>query len=169
MAGKLTVIAALVGLAACRASKEPEQAAAIAAAVPDSPNTAAAMGSAGGQPLPSLTPTPTPTQMSTAITDGRLPTVFVGRWGLVPADCTSTRGDNKGLMTVTPDRLAFYESRATITRLEGVSPTELRATLAFTGEGQEWREETGLVLEDGGRVLVRVVDGERLRYTRCDA
>lgn len=163
MAGKLTVIAALVGLAACRAPEEPEQAATIGAAVPDSPNTAAAMGSAGGQPLPAPAPAPT------AIADGRLPPAFVGRWGLVPADCTSTRGDNKGLMTVTPDRLAFYESRATIARLEGVSPTELRATLAFTGEGQEWREETGLVLEERGRVLVRVVDGERLRYTRCDA
>lgn len=165
MAGKLTVIAALVGLAACRAPEEPEQAATIGAAAPGGPNTAAAMGSAGGQPLPAPAPAPAPT----AIADGRLPSAFVGRWGLVPADCTSTGGDNKGLMTVTPDRLAFYESRATIARLEGVSPTELRATLAFTGEGQEWREETGLVLEDGGRVLVRVVDGERLRYTRCDA
>lgn len=159
MVRKLTVVAALVGLAACRVPEEPEEAAMVGRALPGSPNTAAVMGSAGGQPLPA----------PTAIADRRLPPAFVGRWGLVPADCTSMNGDNTGLMTVAPDRLTFYESRATIARLEGVSPTELRATLAFTGEGQEWREETGLVLEDGGRVLVRVVDGERLRYTRCDA
>ena len=99
----------------------------------------------------------------------RLPQPFIGRWGLTAEDCTGTAGNNAGLMVIAPDLLTFYESRATIARLEGVSPAEFRATLAFTGEGQEWREETGLVLEEGGRVLVRVVDGERLRYTRCNA
>ena len=29
-----------------------------------------------------------------------IPAAFHGRWGMVPADCTSTRGDNKGLITV---------------------------------------------------------------------
>jgi hypothetical protein len=161
MVRKLTVVAALVGLAACRVPEESEEVAVIGRALPSSPSTAAVMGSAGGQPLAAPAPA--------AIADVRLPPAFVGRWGLVPADCTSRKGDNKGLMTVAPDRLTFYESRATIARLEGVSPAEFRATLAFTGEGQEWREETGLVLEEGGRVLVRVVDGERLRYTRCNA
>ena len=101
--------------------------------------------------------------------DGRIPAAFLGRWGLVPADCTSTAGDNKGLMTVEPDRLTFYESRAAIAKLEGVSPTELRATLAFTGEGQEWTQQTPLILENEGNSLTRVADGQTLRYTRCGA
>lgn len=100
---------------------------------------------------------------------GRIPEPFLGRWGLVPADCTSTRGDNKGLMTVEADRLSFNESRATIAKLEAVSATELRATLAFNGEGQEWTEQTPLVLEDNGNVLTRLADGQTLRYTRCGA
>lgn len=103
------------------------------------------------------------------VADGRLPAAFVGRWGLVPADCTSTAGEAKGLMTVTPDRLSFYESRANIARLEAVSPTQLRATLAFTGEGQEWTQQTPLVLENDGAVLTREADGQTLRYTRCPA
>lgn len=103
------------------------------------------------------------------IADKHIPPAFLGRWGLVPADCTSTAGDNKGLMTVAPDRLSFYESRATITRLEGVSSTELRATLAFSGEGQQWTEDTPLTLEENGNVLTRVADGQTLRYTRCAA
>lgn len=103
------------------------------------------------------------------VMDGRIPAAFLGRWGLVPADCTSTAGDNKGLMTVEPDRLSFYESRASIAKLEGVSPTELRATLAFSGEGQEWTQETPLILENDGAALTRVADGQTLRYTRCGA
>jgi hypothetical protein len=103
------------------------------------------------------------------IIDGRIPAAFLGRWGLVPADCTSTAGDNKGLMTVEPDRLSFYESRASIAKLEGISPTELRATLAFSGEGQEWTQETPLILENDGAALTRVADGQTLRYTRCGA
>ncbi|QNE33259.1 hypothetical protein F1C10_01780 [Sphingomonas sp. NBWT7] len=98
-----------------------------------------------------------------------MPPAFLGRWGLVPADCTSTRGDAKGLMTVEADRLTFYESRATISKLTAVSPTELRASLAFSGEGQEWTQETPLVLEDNGNALTRVADGQTLRYTRCTA
>ena len=104
-----------------------------------------------------------------AAVDGNIPASFQGRWGLVPADCTSTNGDNKGLMTVEPDRLTFYESRATITKLDVRSPTELRAALAFTGEGQTWTQEMPLVLEDGGTVLTRIADGQTLRYTRCGA
>jgi hypothetical protein len=103
------------------------------------------------------------------ITDGKIPPRFQGRWGLVPADCTSTKGDNKGLMTVGRDRLSFYESRASVSKIEALSPTELKVSLAFTGEGQEWTQDTPLVLEQNGNVLTRFADGQTLRYTRCGA
>ena len=104
-----------------------------------------------------------------AVADGKIPAAFLGRWGLVPADCTSTKGDNKGLMTVEADRLTFYESRATIAKLEVVSPTELKATLDFSGEGQTWQQETPLILEDDGNALTRTAEGQTLRYARCAA
>src|SRR5437868_4439151 len=41
-----------------------------------------------------------------------IPAALQGRWGLAPNDCTSTRGDAKGLLVIGPDQLTFYESRA---------------------------------------------------------
>ena len=114
-------------------------------------------------------PNPVPTATDAATADGRIPEPFRGRWGLVPADCTSTRGDSKGLMTVEADRITFYESRAAVTKLRLVSPTELKASLAFSGEGQEWTQDTPLVLEDNGNALTRFADGQTLRYARCGA
>ena len=38
-----------------------------------------------------------------------IPASLHGRWGLTPADCTSTRGDAKGLLIVSADGLKFYE------------------------------------------------------------
>ncbi|OWK28179.1 hypothetical protein [Sphingomonas mucosissima] len=152
---RLTVAAAFLMLAACNAPEQQSEAAVNDGALAAGANTADVVANAASTPEP--------------VADRRIPSAFLGRWGLVPADCTSTMGDNKGLMTVTPDRLTFYESRAAIARLEALSPTELRASLAFTGEGQEWTQETPLILEENGRVLVRVAEGERLRYTRCDA
>lgn len=103
------------------------------------------------------------------VLNGKIPPSFHGRWGLVAADCTSTAGDNKGLMTVEADRLSFYESRASVSRIEALSPTELKVSLAFSGEGQEWTQDTPLVLEQNGNVLTRFADGQTLRYTRCGA
>lgn len=119
---------------------------------------------------PDAASTPEPASEEAAVAaDGKMPPAFQGRWGLVPADCTSTRGDNKGLMTVETDRLTFYESRATIAKLVLVSPTELKATLDFSGEGQTWQQETPLVLEDNGNALTRVAEGQTLRYAKCAA
>ncbi len=43
---------------------------------------------------------------------GKIPASLHGRWGMTPADCTSTRGDAKGLLIVSADGLKFYESVA---------------------------------------------------------
>ena len=42
-------------------------------------------------------------------------------------------------------------------------------TLTFTGEGQEWTQETPLILGEDGVTLTRLVDGRKLQYTRCGA
>ena len=51
-------------------------------------------------------------QGSVPATAGRIPVAVQGRWGLTPGDCTSIRGDTKGLLVVSADRLQVYESRA---------------------------------------------------------
>ena len=52
-----------------------------------------------------------------AATANVIPAAFHGRWGMVPADCTSTRGDDKGLITVDANSIKFYESRATLAKV----------------------------------------------------
>ncbi len=79
-----------------------------------------------------------------------IPAALHGRWGLVPADCTSTRGDNKGLLTITADTLRFYESVGTLGKVVERDTGRLVADFAMTGEGQSWTRRMVLDAEDGG-------------------
>lgn len=101
-----------------------------------------------------------------------IPAALQGRWGLVSADCTSTRGDNKGLLEVGPETLRFYESRGTLGEVTASQPDLVRATFAFTGEGMEWTREMQLRLIGGKDRLERTEYGpeaaaELLLYERC--
>jgi hypothetical protein len=95
-----------------------------------------------------------------------------GRWGLVPADCTSTRGDGKGLLTVSPGSLKFYESVGKLGAIKTRTDTSLRADFAFSGEGMTWtRDET---LSVSGNKLTRTErggdepgSGGPFTYTKC--
>lgn len=101
-----------------------------------------------------------------------IPAAMQGRWGLVAADCTSTQGDAKGLLEISPTVLKFYESRGTLGTVTEGDDDEIRATFAFTGEGMEWQREMELELDNDGKTLVREEFGEdavpgELRYSRC--
>ena len=101
-----------------------------------------------------------------------IPPVVQGRWGMVAADCTSTRGDAKGLLVITADQLAFYESRAALQEVIERSETRVVGTFAFTGEGQTWERRVSLDTQDDGTVLIRREHGEGaeagpFRYERC--
>ena len=103
-----------------------------------------------------------------------IPAEFQGRWGLVPADCTSTRGDAKGLLVVGANSLKFYESVAKLSLVREASAVGLLGDFAFTGEGQEWTARAQLTLELGGKEMIlteTAVDPPSvpLRYTRCPA
>ncbi|MBA3676584.1 MAG: hypothetical protein H0W74_04180 [Sphingosinicella sp.] len=103
-----------------------------------------------------------------------MPAALRGRWALTPNDCTSTRGDAKGLLIISDKQLRFYESRATLGRVEESGPNRIEADFSFTGEGQEWQRRTTLEGQDGGRTLIRRESGQDampgpLRYSRCEA
>lgn len=134
----------------------------------EAPDTAMPTGPDGGAGDGS-----TPTAEDTADVPGAvIPQAAQGRWGLVPADCTSTRGDAKGLLVVSPTTLTFYESVGTLGTIAERSDSRIRAQFAFNGEGMSWMRDEMLDVRDGGKTLIRREYGDDaapgpLKYTRC--
>jgi hypothetical protein len=146
---------ALAALAACDGSTQ-------GADEPASPGDTTTV-SPSPTPEPAAAETPAPTEIPVAIR---------GRWGLVPADCTSTRGDAKGLLTIAGDKLEFYESVGTLDTIMEAEPTRIRAAFDFEGEGMTWQREVVLDVQDSGATLIRRDYGEDaapgpFRYAKC--
>ena len=101
-----------------------------------------------------------------------IPESFRGRWGLTSIDCTTTRGDAKGLLTVSDSKLTFYESRGTLNKILGATVLSFDGRYGFSGEGQTWlRTERFKLIGDQ---LHRTTDAEpgqeppvNLTYARC--
>ena len=91
----------------------------------------------GAAPPPNATTPPQPGSGSSRPA-AAIPAALHGRWGLTPGDCTSTRGDNKGLLVVSAGELKFYESRAVPTGNTQSSADSFSADFTFTGEGMTW-------------------------------
>ena len=100
-----------------------------------------------------------------------IPAAFHGRWGMVAGDCTSTRGDNKGLITVDSNSIKFYESRATLAQVTGDAPENFTGDFRFTGEGQTWTKPQNLKLTGSRNTLVRSESEPAMSFTykRCAA
>ena len=98
-----------------------------------------------------------------------IPAAFHGRWGMGPDDCTSTRGDAKGLITVGGKTIQFYEARATLTDVTLNAPENFTGTFAFAGEGQTWTNSQNLKLTGSSNTLVRSEADVSQSYTykRC--
>ena len=125
-------------------------------------------------PLPAI-PVPSepsaPTAVDTAVPK-EIPAALQGRWGLVENDCDPKRDDAKGLLTIGPDTLGFYESRAKLGQIKEIDDSRIRASFDFSGEGMTWSRDEALDAQDGGKTLIRREYGEDaapgpLRYTRC--
>lgn len=165
----LPLIATCAALALTACSREPD------AENPATPTAAAGAGSTASISEPSVpAPLPTPSDTGVAAEGARaaIPMALRGRWGLVPADCTSTKGDAKGLLEVSAGQLKFYESVAKLGAVKETGETRLRATFHYTGEGQSWTQDIVLDAQDGGQVLIRRDYGPDampgpLKYTRC--
>jgi hypothetical protein len=120
-----------------------------------------------------VTPSPTPSATGAAPAQS-IPLAIRGRWGLVPGDCTSTRGDAKGLLTIDATTLRFYESLGTVGAIKQRSDSLIRAAFAFSGEGMTWTRDEVLDAQNGGRTLIRREYGEDaapgpFKYARCPA
>lgn len=149
----LTVLA----LAACSAETDPND-------PQNAQNSDPALSQLSAMPLPSQSPG--------AVAAAAIPAAMLGRWGLVAADCTSTRGDAKGLVLIEPTGLKFYESIAQLGAVSERSDAAIRASFEFTGEGMDWTREMALELGEAGKTLVRREFGsdaasEPFEYRRC--
>ncbi len=150
--------AAALSLAACGTEPAPE--ANVAA------NDAVVEASAPS-PAPSANATNAVASAARAI-----PVLLRGRWGLTAEDCTSTRGDAKGLLEIGETQLRFYESRGTLGTISQQDEARIIAEFDFEGEGQTWQRLVTLDSDDGGRTLSRHEAGAdamegTLRYRRC--
>ena len=150
-------LSALLVVGAMAACERRDPVADEANAIPPAPATDSAGTIAGGPPSANV---------SGAVA-GSIPAALQGRWGLTPADCTSTRGDAKGLLEIGPDSLKFYESRAVPGTSIETGDQGISGNWNFTGEGQEWSKYVSLKLE--GKVLTRTERNPvaSYNYARC--
>jgi len=157
--GVAGLVAGVVCLAGC-SGKSPEQPAAGSSSAP-----------VEAQPVAADTTQPSQANAAPSPAANGIPKSLQGRWGLVPADCTSDSGDAKGLLTVSPNRLTFYESVATLDEARTATDTMIDARFDFSGEGQSWTSELQLSSSDGRTMLRRDFGPDAaptpLTYTRC--
>jgi len=166
-------VAALLGLAACQQSANDENIAI------DEVNNAAVNGEveslppseSGGAPVELNSGSDASNSVNEADNSGSEPKValipaqYQGRWGMVAADCTSTRGDAKGLINVTDDKIRFYESTATLKEQRPAIATSFSGLFGFTGEGQTW--EKVMTFTRSGNTLTRAENEGSFTYKRC--
>jgi hypothetical protein len=110
---------------------------------------------------------PRPPDPTVAAGRGGIPQALQGRWGMTPEDCTSTRGDAKGLLTITGGHLQFYESRAVPGAKVQTGGTSMSGDFAFTGEGQTWTRYETLQLQNGKLVRTESDPMASYTYARC--
>jgi hypothetical protein len=153
--------AALIALAGC-GGNEP---------VADEAENADALPSIN-RPAPSADGAPPANAAAAAPGDGATPAAAIpaalhGRWGLTPADCTSQRGDAKGLLVVRADGLQFYESRAVPAGNVQTSSNSIGADFSFTGEGQAWTKFQTLTVNKDKLVRTESSPMASFTYARC--
>lgn len=100
------------------------------------------------------------------VTAATIPAQYHGRWGMVAADCTSTKGDAKGLITIGDKTIRFYEAVATLKEQRPAIATSFSGLFGFTGEGQSW--EKVMTFTRTGETLKRAEDSGTYSYRRCN-
>ncbi len=160
--------AVLLTLAACGGGDPVAEEAENVTALPSVDNVAGGRDgapSADGAPPSNTTAAPTPSVASGPA--ATIPAALHGRWGLTPGDCTTTRGDAKGLLIVAANGLRFYESNAIPAGNAQTSDNSISADFAFTGEGQTWTKYQALSLDDDRLVRTESSPMASFTYARC--
>jgi hypothetical protein len=96
-----------------------------------------------------------------------IPASLRGRWGLTPMDCTSTKGDAKGLLIVSATDLKFYESRAVPTRTAQSGTDSITGDFNYTGEGQTWTKFESLKTRSDELIRTESNPTASFTYARC--
>jgi hypothetical protein len=96
-----------------------------------------------------------------------IPASLHGRWGLTPADCTSTRGDAKGLLVIEGGELRFYESRAVPSPGAQTDSDSISGNFHFTGEGQSWTRFETLERRKDKLVRTETDPTASFTYAKC--
>lgn len=99
---------------------------------------------------------------------GAIPAALQGHWGMTPADCITERGDNKGMLAITAERLEYYESRATPGTSIERGDNGISGNFNFIGEGQSWSKYVSLKLQNGRLVETQRNPATSYTYARCD-
>ena len=158
---RLFLILVALSAAACERRDPVAEEANDVAGLP-APVEANATDPSGAPPPPNASTPPRPGAGSSTAA-AAIPAALHGRWGLTPGDCTSTRGDNKGLLTISAAGLKFYESRAVPTGNTQSSADSFSADFSFTGEGMTWTKfET---LQRKGNELTRTESSPMASFT----
>ena len=97
----------------------------------------------------------------------QIPAALQGRWGLSPADCTTTHGDAKGLLIVSPGELRFYESRAVPASEVDSDSRSIVGNFAFAGEGQSWTKYEALKVDRNILVRTEMNPTASFSYAKC--
>lgn len=151
-----TATIALALLAACQAKEEP-------IAIDDSGNAAAT----DVETLPPSDSNEVANAAQNAATlPALIPAQYQGRWGMVAADCEPGRSDAKGLITVDPTTMRFYEARATLKEQRpAAAAASYSGLFAFSGEGMTWEKVETLTVK--GDTLIREDKDGAFTYQRC--
>jgi hypothetical protein len=148
---RLLLLAPLALLAACSA-EEP------------APEATASEPGAQASTAPSAPPAPTQATLT------EVPAAFRGYWDYVDGRCAVW---SDAQLTIEAKRLTFYESTGDVTAVRQPDANTVVLTMAMSGEGDTWTEETTYRLLDGGTVLesnfTAADGGEPFRRKRCDA
>jgi len=96
-----------------------------------------------------------------------IPRALHGRWGLAPGDCTSTRGDAKGLLVIAADQLRFYESVAVPAADIEKDADSISGNFAFSGEGQSWTKYQALKRQGQKLLRTETQPTASFTYARC--
>lgn len=158
----LIACAAMIGVVACGKTDPVDDKAKNTAGLPDSARRVPDATGAPPRAAARTTAAPAPANAIPAI-----PAALHGRWAMAPADCTSTRGDAKGLIVITASEIRFYESRAVPGPTANTSADSISGDFTFTGEGQTWTKYQALQLDRQGLVRTESNPTASFTYAKC--